>query len=110
MPLYMYQAAYKDESWAVQMKNPRNRIDSVPHIACEAAGGRCLGGWLCFGDYDLVIIAEMPDAESMAAVALAVAAGGSMKASKTTLLMTGEQGVEALTKAQSVAEVYMPAR
>lgn len=109
MPLYMYQAAYSDQSWAAQMKNPKNRIDTVPRLVCEAAGGRLLGGWLCFGDYDLVIIADMPDDESMAAVALAVAAGGSMKSSKTTVLMTGDQGVEALNKAGAVAKVYMPA-
>jgi len=29
MPLYMYQAAYTGESWAAQMKNPQNRVESV---------------------------------------------------------------------------------
>ena len=109
MPIYMYQAAYSDKSWAAQLKNPRNRIDTVPQLVCEAAGGKLIGGWLCFGDYDLVIIADMPDDESMAAMAVAVSAGGSMKASKTTVLMTGDQGLEALNKAQAVAKVYMPA-
>jgi hypothetical protein len=33
--------------------------------------------------------------ESMAAIALAIAAGGALKGSKTTALMTGAQGVEA---------------
>jgi uncharacterized protein with GYD domain len=65
---------------------------------------------LCFGDYDLVIIADVPNNESMAAIALAVAAGGAIKASKTTVLMTGAQGVEALKKAHAVAKTYKPAR
>ena len=110
MPLYMYQAAYTPESWAAQMKNPQNRVEAVGRQVCEAVGGKLVGGWLCFGEYDLVIIADVPDNESMAAVALAVGAGGAIKASKTTVLMTGQQGVQALEKAKAVAGRYKPAR
>ncbi len=46
----------------------------------------------------------------MAAIALAVAAGGACKASKTTVLMTGKEGVAALEKADAVAKAYSPAR
>jgi uncharacterized protein with GYD domain len=110
MPLYMYQAAYTPESWAAQIKNPQNRVEAVGRQACEAVGGKLVGGWLCFGEFDLVIIADVPDTESMSAIALAVAAGGAIKASKTTVLMTGAQGVEALKKADAVAKTYRPAR
>jgi uncharacterized protein with GYD domain len=65
---------------------------------------------LCFGEYDLVLIADVPNNESMAAIALAVAAGGAVKASKTTVLMTAAQGVETLKKAEAVAKAYKPAR
>src|ERR1700756_4311691 len=99
MPLYMYQFAYTAGSWAAQVKKPQNRIENVGRAVCKAAGGKFLGGWLGFGEYDAVLIADVPDAESMAAIALAVAAGGSIKSSKTTALMTGAQGVEALKKA-----------
>ncbi len=109
MPLYMYQAAYTAESWAAQMKNPQNRVETVGRQVCEAAGGRLVGGWLCFGDYDLVIIAELSDNESMAAVALAVGAGKAIKSSRTTVLLTGAQGVSALGKASAVAKAYTPA-
>ena len=110
MPLYMYQAAYTPESWAAQLKNPQNRVEAVGRQACEAVGGKLIGGWLCFGDYDLVIIADVPDNESMSAIALAIAAGGAIKASKTTVLMTGTEGVGALKKAGTVAKTYKPAR
>ena len=110
MPLYMYQAAYTPESWAAQMKNPQNRVEAVGRKVSESVGGKRVGGWLCFCEYDLVIIADVPDNESMAAVALAVGAGGAIKASKTTVLMTGEEGVEALKKADAVAKAYSPAR
>ena len=110
MPLYMYQAAYTPESWAAQIKNPQNRVETVARKVCKAAGGKLVGAWLCFGDYDFVIIADAPNNQSMAAIALAVGAGGAIKASKTTILMTAKDGVAALKKAQEVAKAYKPAR
>jgi uncharacterized protein with GYD domain len=110
MPLYMSQFAYTPEAWAAQIKNPQNRVETAARPSCEAAGGKLVGAWLCFGEYDAVLIADMPDAESHASLVMAIAAGGSMKAAKTTELMTGAQAVEALKKAGKVAKVYKPAK
>jgi uncharacterized protein with GYD domain len=77
---------------------------------CEAVGGKFVGGWLCFGEYDLVLIVDVPDNQSMAAIALGVGAGGAVKAAKTTVLMTGTEGIGALEKAKAVAKQYKPAR
>jgi uncharacterized protein with GYD domain len=110
MAIYMYQAAYTAESWAAQVKKPANRVEAVGSQACEAVGGKLLGGWYCFGDYDLVIIADVPNNESMSAIALAIAAGGAIKSSKTTVLMTGTEILGALKKATAVAKTYKAAR
>jgi uncharacterized protein with GYD domain len=109
MALYMYQAAYTPQSWAAQLKNPENRAETVGRTLCEAAGGKLVGAWYCFGEYDLVIIADMPNAESMAAVSLAVGAGGAVKSAMTTVLMSGAEGVAAIRKATTVANAYKPA-
>src|SRR5258705_10966154 len=71
MPLYMYQAAYTAESLAAQLKKPENRVEAVGRSICEAVGGKLVGGWYCFGDYDLAIVADVPNNEAMAAIALA---------------------------------------
>jgi uncharacterized protein with GYD domain len=110
MPLYMYQAAYTAESWAAQMKTPQNRVESVGRQVTEAVGGRMIGGWYCLGDYDVILIADVPNIESMAAIAVAIAAGGAIKSSHTTALMTGAELVAALKKSGSVVEGYKPAR
>ena len=110
MALFLYQASYTAESWAAQLKSPQNRADSVGKALCEAAGGKLVGAWYCFGEYDLVLVADVPDAASMAAIALAVGAGGAVKASKTTTLMSGIDAVAAMTKAGVIAKVYRPAR
>ncbi|MFZ0692581.1 MAG: GYD domain-containing protein [Alphaproteobacteria bacterium] len=110
MALFMYQVAYTPESWAVQLKKPKSRMETVGRSLCEAAGGKFVGAWYCFGEYDGILIADMPDAESMSALALSVAAGGAARAGKTTALMTGAQAVAAMTKAATLAKSYRPAR
>jgi uncharacterized protein with GYD domain len=51
MALYMLQGTYTPESWAAQLKNPQNRVETVARTVCEAAGGKLVGGWYCFGEY-----------------------------------------------------------
>jgi hypothetical protein len=41
---------------------------------------------------------------------LAVAAGGALKSGKTTVLMSGEEGVGGMKKADAIAKAYKPAR
>ena len=106
MPTFMYQATYNAESWSNQIKNPQNRVETVGRQMCESVGGKFIGAWLCFGDYDVVLIAELPDNESMAALSLTIAAGGAIKSSKTTPLITGAEGIQALKKAATAVKVY----
>jgi len=98
MAFYLLQVAYTSEAWAALVKNPQNRIEAVrPSI--ERLGGRVTGAWFAFGKYDIVAVFEMPNNVAQAAIAIAFAAGGAVKAVKTTPLMTIEEGIEAMKKA-----------
>src|SRR5258708_12888640 len=105
MPLYMYQAAYTAESLAAQLKKPENRVESVGRSICEAVGGKLVGGWYCFGDYDLAIVADLPNNEAMAPIALAIAAGGALTSANTTLLITPPLPQPPLQKPQPLPNV-----
>ena len=98
MPLYMFQAAYASEAWATQIQNPQNRVEQVRPMI-EANGGKLLAFYYAFGEYDVVAIIEAPDNVSVSALALAVAGSGAMKAQKTTVLMSVEEGLEAMRRA-----------
>ena len=98
MARYLFQASYTSEAWAAQVSHPQNRMDVIRPVI-ERLGGRLESAYLSFGDYDVVVIAEMPDHVSAAAFSLAASAGGGVKAVKTTPLMTVEEGIEAMKKA-----------
>jgi uncharacterized protein with GYD domain len=108
MPMYLYELSYTAESIAAQIKNPQDRIETAAKPALAAVGGKLLGGGFSFGDHDVIILWEAPDDESAAAVALAVSAGGAIKSSRTTKLISGSQWTAALRKAATVAAQYKP--
>jgi uncharacterized protein with GYD domain len=107
MALFLYQATYTAESVAAQIREPQDRIEAV-RPAIEALGGNILVGGYPFGEYDVLAVYEAPDETAAAAFALAIAAGGAVKAAKTTRLLTGQEWMESLQKAQG--SQYRPAR
>lgn len=98
MSLYMFQIAYSSSALSALISHPQDRVEAV-RKPIEKLGGKVVGSWLSFGEYDLVSIIEMPDSVAAAAFALAVAAGGSIKAQKTTTLLSLEEGLVAMKKA-----------
>ena len=98
MGYYLVQAAYTAEAAADMVKNPQNRREAVQK-AVEKLGGSLEGFWFAFGDYDVVLICQMPDNVSASAFSMAALAGGALRAGKTTPLMTAEEGIEAMKKA-----------
>jgi uncharacterized protein with GYD domain len=110
MPQYLYQVAYTPESLAAQIKSPQDRLQIVGKQLSDAVGAKILAGGYSYGEYDVAVIVDAPDEVTMAAVALAIAAGGAVKAAKTTPLLSGSQWVAALQKAPAVSTQYRPAR
>lgn len=62
--------------------------------AIASVGGQLEGFYFAFGDQDAYVIADLPDNEAAAAIALTVNAAGAITA-KTTVLLTPEQVDEA---------------
>ena len=65
MPHYLHQVAYSREGWEALVKHPQDRIEAV-RPAIEKLGGKIKSAWFAFGEYDVVVITEMPDNVSAA--------------------------------------------
>jgi uncharacterized protein with GYD domain len=98
MPLFLTQASYNEQAWQALVSNPQNRLDAIRPVI-EKLGGRIVNAYFAFGDYDFVLISELPNNVSAAALAIAASAGGACKSVKTTPLMEAAEGLEALKKA-----------
>ena len=105
MAHYLIQVSFNNQGVSDLVKNPQDRSTAI-RSAIEGMGGRIESSYFAFGDYDAVVIAELPDNASAAAFAMAVCAGGAMRSYKTTVLIPTAEAVEAMRKASTLG--YRP--
>ncbi len=98
MALYMVQGTYTPEAWAAMAKNPQDRRGPIREVA-QKLGGRLIDVYYCFGEYDVIVLAELPDDNAALATAIAGVSPGHLKAYKTTRMFTVEETMEAMRKA-----------
>jgi uncharacterized protein with GYD domain len=102
VPLYLTRFSYTPETWARLIDNPEDRRKAAQEYI-ESVGGKLHGFWYAFGEHDGYNLWEAPDNVSMSAVVLAIAGGGALSSVETTVLLTVDETMEALSKAQQVA-------
>ena len=101
MALYLTRFSYTPETWARLTKNPEDRREAARKYI-ESVGGKLHGFWYAFGSYDGYNLWEAPDQVSMAAVAIAISGGSALSKFETIPLLTVEDTLEALRRAQTV--------
>jgi uncharacterized protein with GYD domain len=94
MPMYLTRFSYTPETWAMMIAQPEDRRKAA-QAYIESVGGTLHGFWYAFGDHDGVNLWEAP-----------IGGGGALASIETTVLLTVEETLEALEKAQSVG--YRP--
>jgi uncharacterized protein with GYD domain len=77
MPTYISMLRYTQQGISA-VKNAPVRIDAAKE-AYKKAGGELKSIYLTLGQYDLVVIAEMPNDEAVARMALALGAQGNIR-------------------------------
>jgi uncharacterized protein with GYD domain len=98
MPLFMSQFSFTPEAVANLISKPQDRSSALAeHL--ERVGGKLIGFYYSFGDFDGLAIYEAPDSRAAFGMLGAVFSSGFLKSSKTTQLLSEEEGVDALKKA-----------
>jgi uncharacterized protein with GYD domain len=98
MPFFLHQVSYTPDALARLIANPHDRFEAV-RSPIEKLGGKIKDSYFAFGEHDAILITEMPDNVSAAAIALAFAAGGALRNCQTTALMTNTEALDAMRKA-----------
>lgn len=101
MPLYLSKFSYTPETWARLIAHPEDRRQAAQDYI-ESVGGKLHGFWYAFGEHDGYNLWEAPDNVSMAAVVLAISGGGALSSRETTVLMSVEDTLEALRRAEQI--------
>ena len=97
MARYLVEATYTAEGLQGLVKDTATgRRQSVTR-AVEGLGGKIECMYFALGEYDVLLIVDMPDAVSGAALGLRVSATGRVR-TRTTALLTVEEADQALGK------------
>ena len=101
MPFYLTRFSYTPETWARLAEHPEDRREAGRSYI-ESVGGKLHGFWYALGEYDAYAVWEAPDNGAMAAVAIAISAGGALSKFETTALLTVEDTLQALGRVGSI--------
>ncbi len=105
MPLYLGRFSYTTDAMKALLDQPQDRSAAAREVA-ESLGGKLVGFWYAFGEFDGVFLMEAPDNASAAALAMAVGAGGALSEVETTVLLDMDEAQDAMRKA--AAATYRP--
>jgi uncharacterized protein with GYD domain len=103
MPKYMYRVSYTQSGiQGVLKEGGTSRKDFVGKMAAQM-GGSIESFYYTFGDQDVIVIADMPDEETAAAISMAVGASGAASIETTVLLEPSS-----IDKATGITTGYRP--
>ena len=101
MPLYMIQARFTSTAWEALYTSNVDRREVLSKML-NAAGGRLIDYYFSFGDSDVIVISEAPDNVTAASAVIAIAKAGAVTDVKTTVLMSYDDGIEAVRRSGSM--------
>ncbi|MEU6573281.1 GYD domain-containing protein [Streptomyces sp. NPDC046805] len=90
MPKFLIQATYTAEGTKGLLKEGASGRRAAVEQVVTGLGGKVEAMYFAFGEDDTVLIVDLPDPASMAAVSLAVKASGSLHTRATPLLSIDE--------------------
>ena len=108
MPIYITQGRYTRDAIKGMIIKPEDRADPLARLLSKV-GGKLIGYYLTFGEYDFLSIAEVPNDNQMAAVLLAAGSSGGVTDLKTTVAMTSFEAKGAFAAASDLTPSFKSA-
>jgi uncharacterized protein with GYD domain len=105
MPVFVSLGRYSESAIKGMLAKPEDRTAAVTKVV-EGAGGKLLGFYLLFGQYDWMVVYEVPSSKEAAAMMLAPVGAGATTGTMTMLAMTGAEAKEAFAAGQALGATY----
>ena len=107
MAKYVTFFTYTSEAWARMIQNPGDRTATLRRLA-ESLGGSVECVYWMLGGYDGIVILDVPDSISVAALSITVGSTGAFKNLQTHELLTQEQLGQVLSRSKDATHAYQP--
>ena len=108
MSKYALLFSYTPETWRGMIKSPEDRAAAVRSLL-ETSGGTLESLYFMFGGQDGIVIYDVPDTDTAAAISIAVNSSGAFGSIETHELIEPERLVSVLGKAgQALGHYRLP--
>jgi uncharacterized protein with GYD domain len=107
MTYYLSRAKISQHAMNALVMRPQDRLVTMTRVL-KGVGGRLHNYFFTFGEYDIILLFELPDNVGAASLAMVLLASGSVTEIDTTVLLTMEEAVAAMEKAGDAMGVYTP--
>src|SRR5712692_6556642 len=87
MALFVTQGRFTRDYIKGGLAKPEDRQAAISKL-CEQAGGRLTNLYFTLGQYDFIVISEMPDAQAASILSLIASGGGGIQGAVTTQVFT----------------------
>lgn len=109
MAYYLARAKLSQAFMNALVERPEDRFVKTTKVL-KSIGGRLHYYFFSFGEYDIVLIYELPDNVSAASLSMVLSAAGTVTEVETTPLLTMEEALDAMRAAGEAVGVYQPPR
>jgi uncharacterized protein with GYD domain len=105
MPIFVTQGRYSESAIKAMLVRPEDRAAAVAKLI-EKAGGHLIDYYVLFGEYDWMVIYEVPSGKEAAAIVLTAIGAGAVTGTKTRLAMTTIEAKAAFEAGAALAAAY----
>jgi uncharacterized protein with GYD domain len=107
MAKYVTFFTYTSDTWARMIQNPGDRTAAIRQLA-ESLGGSLECVYWMSGAHDGMVIADLPDSVTAAALSAIVGSTSTFKNLESHELLTQEQLGQALSRSRDTMQAYQP--
>ena len=107
MAKYVSFFTYTSNAWARMIQSPGDRTATIRQVA-DSLGGSVECVYWMFGTHDGMVIINVPDSISGAAMSITATSSGAFKTVETHELLTQEQLGQVLSRSKDATQVYQP--
>ena len=107
MPLFITQGRLTREYIKGGLAKPEDRQAAIATL-CEQVGGKLVSLYFTLGQYDFLLLSEMPEAKAASVLAFVAAGGGGIEGSVTTQAYTTAEARDIFAAAGKIVGSYKP--
>lgn len=103
MTTYQIEVTYNADAWGAWIREPHSCAPKIEGVLSRL-GGRLINFWWASGEFDSLLLVELPDAAALSTFKTFAASLGGISSLRAVPLLSDEEGVAAVARASLLGQ------